>query len=144
MTITADNLRDVPLLAGLSERERKKLAGNLHERTFAAGHTIAEEGRMGVGFFMILEGTATVSIRGEERATLGPGSIFGELALIDRVSDRRATVVAATELRCACMTAWEFRPFVLEHPEVGWHLLETLAERVRLAEERAAPDAAVS
>jgi hypothetical protein len=42
------------------------------------------------------------------------------------------------------MTAWEFRPFVLEHPEVGWHLLETLAERVRLAEERAAPDAAVS
>jgi CRP-like cAMP-binding protein len=99
---------------------------------------------MGVGFFMILEGTATVSAHGEERATLGPGSIFGELALIDRVSDRTATVVAATELRCACMTAWEFRPFVLEHPEVAWHLLETLAERVRLAEERAAPDAAVS
>jgi CRP-like cAMP-binding protein len=49
-----------------------------------------------------------------------------------------ATVVAASELRCACMTAWEFRPFVLEHPEVSWQLLETLAERVRLAEQRAA------
>ena len=45
MTISADNLREVPLLAGLSERDRKKLAGNLHERTFSAGHWIAEDGR---------------------------------------------------------------------------------------------------
>ncbi len=144
MTISADDLRQVPLLAGLSERDRKKLAGNLHERTFSAGHTIAAEGRMGVGFFMILEGTATVSVGGEERATLGPGNLFGELALIDRVSDRTATVVAATELHCACMTAWEFRPFVLQHPEVSWSLLETLAARLREAEERAAADRAVS
>ncbi len=138
MTISADDLREVPLLAGLSGRDRKKLAGNLHERTFSAGHKIAEEGRLGVGFFMILDGTATVSIAGEERGTLGPGDMFGELALIDQASDRMATVVAASELHCACMTAWEFRPFVLEHPDVSWQLLETLAERVRLAEQRAA------
>ena len=81
---------------------------------------------------------------GEERATLGPGNLFGELALIDKASDRTATVVATTELRCACMTAWEFRPFVLEHPDVSWHLLETLAERLRLSEERATADRAVT
>jgi CRP/FNR family transcriptional regulator, cyclic AMP receptor protein len=138
MTITADNLRDVPLLAGLSERQRRKLARNLHERTFPAGRAIAEQGRLGVGFFVILEGTATVTVNGEERAVLEPGSYFGELALIDAESDRSATVTATTELRCACMTAWEFRPFVAEHSDVAWHLLETLAGRLRASDRRVA------
>jgi hypothetical protein len=35
------------------------------------------------------------------------------------------------------MTAWEFRPFVQEHPEVAWPLLETLVARLRESEERA-------
>lgn len=144
MTITADSLRDVPLLAGLTERERKNLASNLHERTFAAGRAIVEQGRMGVGFFVILDGSASVTVNGEERATLGPGHHFGELALIDRNGDRTATVTATRELRCACMTAWEFRPFVLEHPDVGWRLLGTLAQRVRDAEARLAAGSATA
>jgi CRP/FNR family cyclic AMP-dependent transcriptional regulator len=143
VTITPDNLRAVPLLKGLDERQRRKLAGNLHERTFPKGKEVVKEGEGGVGFFMILDGSATVTCRGETRATLGPGDSFGELALIDRFGDRSATVTAATELRCAGITAWEFRPFVKENPDVAWHLLETLAQRVRDAEKRAADRSAL-
>ena len=137
MTITPDNLRAVPLLSELDERQRKQLAGSLHERTFPKGKEVVTEGRGGVGFFMILDGTAAVTRRGETRATLGPGDTFGELALVDRLGDRSATVTALTELRCAGITAWEFRPFVKENPDVAWRLLETLAQRVRDAEELA-------
>jgi CRP/FNR family transcriptional regulator len=68
--------------------------------------------------------------------TLGPGDYFGEIALIDN-GPRSATIVATTDLRCRGMTAWEFRPFVQEHPEMAWHLLESLVARLREAEERA-------
>ncbi len=61
---------------------------------------------------------------------LGPGDYFGEMVLIDG-EDRAATVVADDELRCAGMTAWSFRPFVKDHPDVAWALLTALVKRVR-------------
>ena len=48
-----------------------------------------------------------------------------------------ATIVADGPVRCAGMTAWEFRPFVIGHPEVAWTMLGTIAARLRKAEERA-------
>jgi CRP/FNR family transcriptional regulator len=96
---------------------------------------ITTEGRSGVGFFLIEDGNATVSLRGEIVRTLGPGDHFGEIALIDE-GPRSATVTASTDLRCRGLAAWEFKSFVQEHPEVAWPLLETLASRLRDAEER--------
>ena len=84
---------------------------------------------------MIEDGNATVSIDGKIVRTLGPGEYFGEIALIDS-GPRSATIVASTDLRCQGITAWEFRPFIEEHPEVAWALLETLASRLRDAEKR--------
>ena len=104
----------------------------MSERTFSEGSVIATEGQSGVGFFLIEEGNASVSIGGEQIRTLVPGDYFGEIALIDD-GPRTATVVAATDLRCRAMSAWEFRPFVQDHPEVAWPLLVTLASRLREA-----------
>ena len=131
-----DYLSQVPLFSGMGDKERRKLAERMSERTFTEGDTITEQGQRGVGFFVIEDGNATVSIKGEIVRTLGPGEWFGEIALIDD-GPRSATIVAGTDLRCRGMTAWEFRPFVQEHPEVAWPLLETLAERLRDAEKRA-------
>ena len=64
--------------------------------------------------------------------TLGPGDWLGEIALIDD-GPRSATVTAKDEVRAAGMTAWQFKPFVLEHPEVAWQLLQTLAGHLREA-----------
>jgi CRP/FNR family transcriptional regulator, cyclic AMP receptor protein len=135
----AQSLKSVPLFAGVGDRELKRLANVLRESRFNEGEVIATEGRSGVGFFLIEEGNASVSLHGEIIRTLGPGDHFGEIALIDE-GPRSATVTATTDLRCRGMAAWEFRSFVQEHPEVAWPLLETLASRLREAEDRGAQD----
>jgi CRP/FNR family transcriptional regulator len=134
-TDPADALRRVPLLAGLQDRERERLARELHERTFPAGSTVVSEGATGTGFFVIAEGTASVTVTGQDRGRLGPGDYFGEMALIDE-APRSATITADSDIRAYGMTPWEFKPFVLGHPEVAWTLLRTLSNRLREAQSR--------
>jgi CRP/FNR family cyclic AMP-dependent transcriptional regulator len=132
-TDPAEALKRVPLLSGLGDRERERLAKELHERTFAAGSAVVTEGATGAGFFVIADGNATVSVGGQERARLGPGDYFGEMALIDD-APRSATITADTDVRAFGMTPWEFKPFVLSHPEVAWSMLRSLSSRVREAQ----------
>lgn len=128
-----NRLRGVSLFAKLSDKDLKRLAKNLNERTFQPGHEITAEGDEGVGFFLIDSGEVSVSRGGEHVRKLGPGDYFGEMALIDQ-RPRSATVTADTEVRCHGMTAWSFRPFVEGHGEVAWPLLEALVSRLRQAE----------
>jgi CRP-like cAMP-binding protein len=100
----------------------------------AAGDPIVGEGTGGVAFFFILEGETTVTVGGEEVATLKRGDYVGELALLDPEGPRSATVTAKTDVVLAAMSAWQFRPFVIAHPEVAWTLLQRLARRLREAQ----------
>jgi CRP/FNR family cyclic AMP-dependent transcriptional regulator len=133
MAETESTLRRVPLFSRVKPKELKRLDRRMTERVFTEGDTITTQGESGIGFFVIEHGNATVSIGGKIIRTLGPGEHFGEVALIDS-GPRSATVVATTDLRCRAMSAWEFKPFVEEHPEVAWALLETLVGRLREAE----------
>jgi CRP-like cAMP-binding protein len=126
----------VPLFAGLDQRELRDLASTMKERTFREGQAIAVEGQTGIGFFVIAEGTATVSQGGEDRATLGPGDHFGEIALIDD-GVRTASVTADSQLKAYGLTSWEFRPLVESNATIAWKLLRTMATRLREAERRA-------
>jgi CRP-like cAMP-binding protein len=103
------------------------------ERRFREGETIAREGSGGASFFLIDSGQATVTIRGEQRNTLGPGDYFGEIALIDEGA-RSATVTAETELACWGLTFWDFRPLVQGNAEIAWKLVQSLAKKLRAAE----------
>jgi CRP/FNR family transcriptional regulator, cyclic AMP receptor protein len=132
-----ESLKAVPLFAGVKDRELKRLAKVMRESNFAEGEAVTTEGQSGIGFFVIEDGKATVSLRGETVRTLGPGDHFGEIALIDE-GPRSATITASTDLSCRGIAAWEFRSFVQEHPEVAWPLLQTLAARLREAEGRTA------
>jgi CRP-like cAMP-binding protein len=128
-------IRNVPLFADLERKELEQLARSFKESTFDAGQTVAAEGEGGVGFFVVADGEATVSVRGEERGTLRVGQTFGEIALIDQGS-RTATVTAATPLRLYGITSWEFRPLVETNAGIAWKLLQALARRLREAEQR--------
>ena len=130
-----ESLKRVPIFAGVRDKELGRLVKAMRDSRFNEGEVITTEGRSGVGFFLIEDGNATVSLRGEIVRTLGPGDHFGVIALIDE-GPRSATVTASTDLRCRGLAAWEFKSFVQEHPEVAWPLLETLASRLRDAEER--------
>jgi CRP/FNR family cyclic AMP-dependent transcriptional regulator len=132
MSAPVEALRDVPLFANLDEKDLDQLARQMHERRFPEGAEVTTEGATGAGFFVIAHGNADVSIGGEHRATLGPGDHFGEVALIDD-GVRSASITAATDLLCYGLTPWEFRPFVEDHPQVAWALLETFARRARQA-----------
>jgi CRP-like cAMP-binding protein len=129
---STDTLEQVPLLEELTKRDRQRLAQSMKERTFASGQEIVVEGRRGVGFFIILEGKAAVTIGGKLIQVLGPGDYFGEMALLDG-GERTATITSDGELRCATMTSWAFKSFVIENPKVAWAMLQALAQRVRAA-----------
>ena len=122
-----DALAKVPLFSGLDAKHLDKLAKDFSERRFDAGSVVVREGDdHSVGFFVIAEGEATVSIDGKDVATLRAGDEFGAIALIsDRV--RTATVTAKTDLVTYVMTLWDFRSFVQGDNEVSWKLLQQLA-----------------
>ena len=124
-----DVLARVPIFSGLKRREIERLAAAMQDRTFAAGSTATVEGEGGVGFFVVLDGTATVTVGGREVNKLGAGDWFGEMALLSTGGKRTATVTADSDLRCAGMTAWEFKPFLANHPDAAWQVLETMAQR---------------
>ena len=139
MGAPVDLLRSVTVFAGLGDRELRRIADSFKESSFPAGHPVAEEGRSGVGFFVIADGEARVTIKGEEVGVLRAGDSFGEIALIDD-GPRTATVTAATDLHCYGMTSWEFRPLVEENARIAWPLLQSLARRIREAERRSADE----
>jgi CRP/FNR family transcriptional regulator, cyclic AMP receptor protein len=136
MTAPPDLVQRVPLFSDLNKQEVQGLASSMKERTFNEGDTIATEGQSGIGFFVIEEGEATVTIGGQERGTLKAGDHFGEIALIDDGA-RTATVTAKTPLKAYGITAWEFRPMVEQNAGLAWKLLKELAKRLRDAEARA-------
>ncbi len=129
MSAAADTLKNVPLFAGLSDKERASIASAMRERRYSAGDTVTEEGAGGVGFFVIEEGEAEVTVGGESKRTLGPGDYFGEIALLTD-SKRTATITASTDMLCWGLTAWEFRPLVESNSEIAWKLLSAMADKL--------------
>jgi CRP/FNR family transcriptional regulator len=132
----AELLRRVPLFTDLEDNDLEAVAGSLREVVFDAGQEVTTEGGGGVGFFVIQEGKANVTVHGERRGSLGPGDYFGEVSLIAR-TDRTATITAETELRCLGMTSWDFRPIVESNGTIAWKLMQSLARKLLDAEGRA-------
>ena len=128
MASVADDLKEVPLFSGLSDRQRRKLARLFRERNVKPDTVIVKEGRMsGVSFFVVAEGEAAVTIDGSEVGRLGAGDHFGELALITN-QERSATVTAQTPMRCLEIRFWDFRDFAHDNPDVMWKLLQHVVE----------------
>jgi CRP-like cAMP-binding protein len=111
----------VELLSELDQRQLKELAGSMRNRRYAPAQDVVVEGEGGVGFFVIEEGTAAVTIDGTEVRTLGPGDSFGEIALVADTK-RTATVTARTDLTCWGLSSWAFRPIVAANPALASRL----------------------
>jgi CRP-like cAMP-binding protein len=125
-------LAKVPLFSDCSQRDLHTIARVVREIQHAAGTVIAREGEPGIGLFIIMDGTAEVSIGGRKKATLGPGEFFGEIALLDG-GPRTATVSAKTDVRLLGLTEWVFRGLMHEHPGITLKTLQQMAGRLRVA-----------
>jgi CRP/FNR family transcriptional regulator, cyclic AMP receptor protein len=126
-------IKQAKLFQGLPESELRSLEKQMKIVKHPAGHEIIVKGENGVGFMVILDGTVTVStVQGKARK-LGPGDSFGEMALLDH-EGRSANIRADTDVSLATIPEWSFKPFLKEHPEVTYRLLQVLSQRVRQAE----------
>jgi CRP-like cAMP-binding protein len=126
----ASKLAAVPMFSGCTRKELNIIARAAKEVRHRGGTVIAREGERGIGLFLILDGECAVSIGGKERARLGPGSFFGEIALLDG-GPRTATVTALTDVRLLGLTEWVFRGLLAEHPSIALKTLESIAGRLR-------------
>jgi CRP-like cAMP-binding protein len=124
---TTQLLRQVPLFSDLDGKEIEQVAQSMKRRQFSAGQEIAREGESGVGFFVIEDGNAKVTVHGDEKRRLGPGDYFGEIALIAQGA-RTATVTAESDLTAYGMTFWDFRPLVEGNSTIAWKLLQSFAK----------------
>lgn len=123
-------LQSVPLFAGLSRRDLENVAQLCTRADAEAGTVLCREGSAGHEFFVILEGSAEVTIGGETVNTLGNGDFFGELALLD-AGPRAATVTATSPLTALVLTSSEFRTLLNDEPQVAVRLLPAIGQRLR-------------
>ena len=124
-----DFLRGVALFSDVSDKDLRSIAVSMRRRAFPPGEQIVAEGEGGIGFFFVETGSAAVTTDGQLRATLGPGSHFGEIALLSG-AERTATVSTETDVVVWGMPAWNFRPLVREQPSVTIKLLEGMARQL--------------
>jgi CRP-like cAMP-binding protein len=93
----ASRLAAIPLFAGLDEADLAAIAAAAREVRAGAGETLAAQGQPGHALFAIERGTAEVTADGVRRAVLGPGDVFGEIAVL-AAGHRTASVVATSPM----------------------------------------------
>ena len=103
-------------------------------REAAAGEHVIEQWSLGSEFFVILEGTATVSVDGQPARELGPGDFFGELRALEWGSGyaypRLASVQATSPLRLLVFPEGSLQELVERYPSVAAAIREAVAERL--------------
>jgi len=124
-------LRGVWLFERCTKAELAAIARMATPVTVETGDVLATEGTPGHEFVVVVEGTASALSRGQEIGQVGPGSFFGELALLDG-GPRTATVRALTPMLTLVLDRSAFDELLEQAiPSVGRRMLVTLAERIR-------------
>ena len=99
-------------------------------KQFKAGEKIFNEGDAGDYMYGVIEGEVEIHKHGKVVDTVGPGGIFGEMALIDHTA-RSATAVAKSDCKAALINEKRFYFLVQQTPNFALHLLRVLTERLR-------------
>ena len=125
-------LRGVPLFARCSGGQLADIAAISYEKDFPPDADLIREGEPSGSFFVLLEGAAEVSVRGETVRTLGPGDFAGEIALIAH-GPRTASVRTTSPVRALVIPGRKFRALLGRQPEVQLAVLAAVAERAPVA-----------
>lgn len=125
-----DILAGFALFSDLTTPELENIVHTFDEQQFNANVRVIRQGLTGSGFYVILDGTATIRVDGKDRATLRPGDYFGEISCLlgePPVSD----VVAERPLRCLVLPCERLEQFLVAHPRVLFRLMQGEARKVR-------------
>jgi CRP-like cAMP-binding protein len=136
-----ETLRHVPLFAELQPKQIRSLAKWTTTRSFNPGQAIVTEGQSGLGLYCIQSGRVKVTQKtatGERDVReMGPGEVFGELALLDN-SPRAATVTATEPTTCVLLDKTQFLAELRTYPEIGLSLIPVLVTWLRDSDRRLA------
>jgi CRP/FNR family transcriptional regulator, cyclic AMP receptor protein len=133
------DLADIWLFASCSGRDLRHIRQSLDEVAVSAGRVLCQEGSVGREFFLIVDGQASVRRKERKVATLGPGSYFGELALLDR-QPRSASIVADTDMDLLVLEQRAFIGVLDSVPSLARKLLVSMTDRLREADPRSDSD----
>jgi CRP/FNR family transcriptional regulator, cyclic AMP receptor protein len=129
-----ERLGNVPLFEGISPSDLATLVTLCDEVTATSGKTIVRQGSSGYEAYVIISGTAEVSVDGVVVAELGDGDYFGELAPLDR-HPRSATVTATSDIKLLVFGARQFSTALQTVPGLSLKMLSGMAARLRAANE---------
>ena len=124
-----DLISRVPLFARCSKKELRMIANIADQIEWPEGKTLIKEGRLGSEFFILIDGTVSVSRDGRKLRDLAAGEWVGEVALISNVP-RTATVVTTSPARALVMTGRGFAQLMTDSPSIAAKVLAVLGERV--------------
>lgn len=128
-----ETLRKISLFTGCGTSELGRIAQLFDEACRAAGTVLVREGQPGSEFYVIVEGEAEATLRGEFLAELGPGDFFGEMSLLE-VAPRAATVVAETDVTLLVLEPRGFASLLAMTPSVGMKMMRSMSQRLRAVE----------
>ncbi|HKW78713.1 MAG TPA: cyclic nucleotide-binding domain-containing protein [Candidatus Limnocylindria bacterium] len=132
-----DFLKKVSWFEDLDQRSLDALANAAVEQTYQSGQEIIRQGDTGVGAFIIRSGKVDIIQEKDGKttklATLGPGDVIGEMALLDEFP-RSATAKAVEPVTALGIQRWHFRGILESHPQLALALLPILSRRIRSAE----------
>lgn len=126
-------LSSVPFFEGFSDDDLHRVVDLSQQMEATAGTVLVDQGDPGTQCYVIVEGQASVYVRGEHVASSGPGSMVGEMALIDH-RPRTATVVADTRMKLLRFGTREFRTLLDEMPKASERVMTVLRERLERSE----------
>lgn len=125
-----DLLAKVPLFSGCSRRELQEIASLADELDLPEGTVLITEGERGREFFVLVDGTVSVTRKGRRISTLGAGDWIGEIALVSDVP-RTATVIATSPVRVLVVTDRAFSGLIKRSPSIALKVLASVAERLK-------------
>ena len=111
------------------------LATSDNVRAFEAGQKIFEAYDMGAEMYVVLEGQVELTVDSTVLETLGPGTPFGEMALIDQ-APRTATATAKTPCKLAVISEKRFLFMVQTMPHFALDIMKVMADRLRKMNQR--------
>lgn len=131
----AVQLRDISFFEGFAPGELERVADLAEEVEALPGAVVIDQGRVGMECFVVLEGRASVFVGDDLVATIGPGTMIGEMALVDH-RPRSASVVAETPMRLVAFDTGDFDTLLQEMPKVHERVITTLAARLEANQAR--------
>ena len=129
---TKAHFRNLPIFAGCTEDQLEEIDRLVHVE---AGRTMIRQGDLGQEFALIVDGEADVVKNGEVVARIGPGTYFGEVALLDSIT-RTASVVAATDLTLEVIDRRGFNTLLDDVPNLSRSMLKGMAQRMAELEDQ--------